>query len=554
MTGDEKMRSWCLMLGGAFTVALFLSTGCSDDALTPPDAGKQPGTEGGPCYGNGTCNSGLVCASNLCVKLPDSAVPDMRESDGALPDLKLDLASHDALVPDQLNPDAPKTDATVPDALKPDLPISDLQIPDSASLDLPGADLLKPDASVPDKSIPDVLLPDTTPPDAVVPDAALPDFSLDAGNPVQNPSGLPISTAASYQAVPAVAFDGVNYLVVWQDYRSQSSYDIYAARVTTAGVVLDSGGIGVSTTSAHQMNPDVQFNGSRFLVVWDHAQKTAPTIRDIYGRHVSTAGKPLGSADIKISAATGDQSDPALACFGNSCMVVWQDNRGGSKYDIYAARVTSSGTVQDASGLPISTASGNKGKSAIAQDGSGYMVIWQDSRSGKDIFASRVTKSGTVLDPLGFQIDKATSTSWGPALTYGGVNYLATWWDNRNGTYDIFAARVSTTGKVLDPSGITVSTAKQHQQHPAAAYNGAKFIVVWQDARSATQTDIYGSRLTTSGLVLDSASTSIPISLQKDYQREPDVSCGGTNCLSVWSDERSGGVIFSDIYGTRIYP
>jgi hypothetical protein len=31
------------------------------------DSGKQPGTEGGPCYGNGTCNTGLACLSSLCV-------------------------------------------------------------------------------------------------------------------------------------------------------------------------------------------------------------------------------------------------------------------------------------------------------------------------------------------------------------------------------------------------------------------------------------------------------------------------------------------------------
>lgn len=32
-------------------------------------AGGAPGTERGPCYGNNTCNQGLTCASNVCVKL-----------------------------------------------------------------------------------------------------------------------------------------------------------------------------------------------------------------------------------------------------------------------------------------------------------------------------------------------------------------------------------------------------------------------------------------------------------------------------------------------------
>ena len=31
------------------------------------------GTEGGPCYGNSTCNSGLKCLSGLCVKVPVAA-------------------------------------------------------------------------------------------------------------------------------------------------------------------------------------------------------------------------------------------------------------------------------------------------------------------------------------------------------------------------------------------------------------------------------------------------------------------------------------------------
>lgn len=32
-------------------------------------SGPQPGTERGPCYGNNTCNQGLTCASNVCVKI-----------------------------------------------------------------------------------------------------------------------------------------------------------------------------------------------------------------------------------------------------------------------------------------------------------------------------------------------------------------------------------------------------------------------------------------------------------------------------------------------------
>ncbi len=53
--------------------------GCSDPneaAVLDGAVGKAPGTEGGPCYGNNTCNAGLTCASNLCVRLPDAGTKD----------------------------------------------------------------------------------------------------------------------------------------------------------------------------------------------------------------------------------------------------------------------------------------------------------------------------------------------------------------------------------------------------------------------------------------------------------------------------------------------
>jgi MYXO-CTERM domain-containing protein len=36
-------------------------------------SGKPDGTEGGACYGNGTCDTGLTCLSHLCVVSPKSS-------------------------------------------------------------------------------------------------------------------------------------------------------------------------------------------------------------------------------------------------------------------------------------------------------------------------------------------------------------------------------------------------------------------------------------------------------------------------------------------------
>src|SRR6185295_1078900 len=50
-------------------LALWLSFGGLVLAGCGGGGGKATGTEGGPCYGNKTCNTGLTCYSDLCVKV-----------------------------------------------------------------------------------------------------------------------------------------------------------------------------------------------------------------------------------------------------------------------------------------------------------------------------------------------------------------------------------------------------------------------------------------------------------------------------------------------------
>ena len=74
--------------------------------------------------------------------------------------------------------------------------------------------------------------------------------------------------APGAQERPAVAFDGTNYLVVWEDSRAAQA-DVYGARVTTSGqVVDDQGGIPIGVADSFQVAPDVAVSGTSYLVVW----------------------------------------------------------------------------------------------------------------------------------------------------------------------------------------------------------------------------------------------------------------------------------------------
>src|SRR6185437_7982443 len=90
---------------------------------------------------------------------------------------------------------------------------------------------------------------------------------VDANGTVQDPSGLPIDLGGS-AALPAVAFDGTNDLVVWTEEPNTSW--IRGARSDAAGTVLDTGGFTIATASggARVDYPGIAFNGTNYLVAW----------------------------------------------------------------------------------------------------------------------------------------------------------------------------------------------------------------------------------------------------------------------------------------------
>ncbi|MGQ9708160.1 MAG: hypothetical protein ACUVUR_04725, partial [bacterium] len=288
--------------------------------------------------------------------------------------------------------------------------------------------------------------------------------------------------APDNQEEPAVGFDGVNYLVVWTDWRRGGSAEICGARVTPEGVVLDDVGFFISTAAGTQSEPAVAFDGVNYLVVWSDNRSGGA---DIYGARVSPSGMVLDTSGIVISAAENNQSSPALAFDGMNFLVVWEDGRSSSS-DIYGARVSPSGVVLDTSGIGISTAANYQGYPAIAFDGTNYLVAWHDTRRGSwaDIYGARVTPVGAVLDPSGISIAAAANSQQIPMVAFDGTNYLVVWSDDRRGYFDIYGARVNKSGTVLDPSGIVISGATNVQWRPDLAFDGTNYLVFWQDNRS----------------------------------------------------------------------
>ena len=136
--------------------------------------------------------------------------------------------------------------------------------------------------------------------------------------------------------------------------------------------------ISICNTASSQYYCNLATDGLNYLVAW---QCNATSNWDIRGARVSAAGTVLDATGISISTAANSQQIPTVASKGSDYIVVWSDSRvSSSSPDLYGARVTSSGgSVSDPSGFTIGQAAASQTASAVASDGTKYLVLYQNT-------------------------------------------------------------------------------------------------------------------------------------------------------------------------------
>jgi hypothetical protein len=179
-------------------------------------------------------------------------------------------------------------------------------------------------------------------------------------------------------------------------------------------------------------------------------------------------------------------------------------------------------------------AQGTQTTSSVAFDGTNFLVVWEDERinTQRDIFGARVSPQGTILDPVGFPICTSPSVQSNVNVAWGGQNYLVVWQDWRNVNWSVYGARVTPDGNVLDPDGFFIAGGSEWAEYPSVASDGINFFVVWSYYKSEISYDIYGTRVTPEGEVLDSGGILICETPQFEYC--PSIAYNGSIFLVTW--------------------
>jgi hypothetical protein len=351
---------------------------------------------------------------------------------------------------------------------------------------------------------------------------------------------VPISIAPGDQLFASVAYNDIDYFVVWSDGRS-GNLDIYGTRVSQDGTVLDPEGILIWTTPNDEVRPRVAWDGANYLVVWHAIQPGIPTT-SIYGARISPEGDLLDDYPIFVSNDTLMQNyHPAIAWDGTNYLVVWEDS--GGCYDsisIRGVRISPQGSVLDPDPIVITRLARFTSYPSVAWSGTNYLVVWKyflETYYPNDIYGTRVAPDGQVLDSSGIPIGSVEGAAEEfPSVDWDGTNFFVTW--RRTPNTSTLGARVTPQGEVLDPDGIDLGGGGGYnQKRPASASDGTTTLAVWEYQLDVDNWNICGIRVDSGGTILDS---SFRVSIGSNSQTNGTVGWDGQNFLAVWQDLRVG--------------
>ncbi|HEY6953365.1 MAG TPA: T9SS type A sorting domain-containing protein [Bacteroidota bacterium] len=407
----------------------------------------------------------------------------------------------------------------------------------------------------------------------------------------------PICTSTGEQTYLKMASDGAGgALLVWQDGRSGTNYDIYAQRISASGTILwTTNGVAVCTDASEQDFPAIASDGSGgAIVTWQDLRNGSNY--DIYAQRVNSAGVVQWTTNgVVVCDSTGDQQSPFIVSDGaGGAIITWLDGRSVSP-GFYAQRINSSGVRQWAqygvgvligpSGISVSSAEpdGAGGEvmlwiaSAVppsvpyviringagstrwdtnlasfypqytptmAGDGiGGAFITWSCYVSTYEyVFVQKVDSSGTAKwSSNGFGVNAGNPYGIYPVATGDGTGgAIVAWTDTRNGNYDIYAQRVDTATSQWTANGVPICTLTSSQSLPFIVGDGSGgAIIAWIDNRNGSGNDVYAQRVNASGVVQWRTNGVAICTAAGDPQPAGILSDGSGGAILSWVDYRN---------------
>jgi len=206
----------------------------------------------------------------------------------------------------------------------------------------------------------------------------------------------------------------------------------------------------------------------------------------------------LGPGGVRWTRILGDRDEgerymnPVLAAAGTDGVVAaFRLLHNGDK-GIVVRRFNADGTSWD-DDVQASDALSYKSNPQIADNGmGGAFVVWEDGRNGSvNLYAQHISSSGAVLwDPGGIPVSVTEGNHWNPVVTPdGGGSFYCAWIDDNKGSkWELKVQRMDRDGTpTWGPEGLTVCESENKQSMPSIVSDGeGGCVIVWNEARDGT--------------------------------------------------------------------
>lgn len=367
------------------------------------------------------------------------------------------------------------------------------------------------------------------------------------GNAKWTANGVAICTFDSTQKnVTIIDLGDGSAIMAWEDGRA-GNMDIYAQKIDSSGTILWTiDGVALTTKITTQRNPKIiSDNAGGAIIVWNDSANLS---YDIYAQRINSSGIVQWTTNgVGVCTAADLQINPKIDIDGaGGAIITWQDKRNGNDYDIYTQHINASGTALWASnGVIICNSTNTQSNPRIEPDGTkGAIISWVDKRNGLDynIYAQRIDSTGTIKwANNGIVVCNAVGNQSAVDMKYLGTNgVIISWKDFRNNTYQIYSQLVNLAGAVqLTANGILLSNSIKAINPNAIASGQGTGIIVWQDS-SAAGWDIKSQKLSSTGIIQWNVGGKVICDAVDDQINASNVSDGNGGAIFAWEDFRNG--------------
>jgi hypothetical protein len=270
----------------------------------------------------------------------------------------------------------------------------------------------------------------------------------------------------------------------------------------------------ICSAASQQRGPRITSDGSGgAIITWMDDRDIATNSTDIYAQRISASGGIQWTANgVAICTDLGLQSAPQITTDGSGgAIIVWQDNRVFQIPEIFAQRVNASGIVQwTLDGVSLGGDAIGQSQAQLISDGAGGAIVtWKSGTTQfSNIRAQRINASGVIQWGVAGANMSTSLTPEVPQIISDGAGGAIISWNEWVGIYpagshDIFAQRINSSGAtqwgVAGSAICSVPNSQTASQLASDGSNGA--IIVWQDVRSGTASNLFTQRVNSAGAV-----------------------------------------------------